>query len=71
MQFFSPKLQTAKQTVAKCTAVVVAHPFHVIFVRSAAQFVGGECSYNSLWNSISHIFKTEGISGFFSGLVPR
>jgi len=63
-------VSTAKQTVAKCTAVTLAHPFHVIFVRTAAQFVGGECTYNSLFSSISHIFQTEGISGFFSGLVP-
>lgn len=63
-------ISTAKQTVAKCSAVVIAHPFHVIFVRSAAQFVGRECTYNTLWSSILHIFKTEGVSGFFSGLVP-
>jgi len=63
-------ISTAKQTVAKCAAVTIAHPFHVIFVRTAAQFVGGECMYNSLWSSISHIFKNEGLSGFFSGLVP-
>jgi len=63
-------ISTAKQTAAKCVAVTVAHPFHVIFVRTAAQFVGGECTYNSLWASISHIFREEGVSGFFSGLVP-
>jgi len=63
-------ISTAKQTAAKCTAVVVAQPFHVIFVRSAAQVVGGECVYNSLWSSVVHIFKNEGVSGFFSGLIP-
>lgn len=63
-------ISTAKQTVAKCTAVTIAHPFHVIFVRTTAQFVGRECTYNSVTTSIAHIFRTEGISGFFSGLVP-
>jgi len=63
-------IATAKDTASKCTAVVIAHPFHVIFVRSAAQFVGRECTYSYLYNSITHIFKTEGIPGFFSGLIP-
>jgi len=61
---------TAKETVSKCTAVIIAQPFHVIAVRSIAQYVGGECTYNALWGSIVHIWKNEGVSGFFSGLAP-
>ncbi|KFB48806.1 AGAP006963-PA-like protein [Anopheles sinensis] len=36
-----------------------------------AQFVGREQLYNGLWQSVTEIWKTDGIAGFFSGIVPR
>jgi len=65
--------QTSKEITAKCWSVVLSHPFHVMALRCMAQFVGGETNYSS-WNvfqNIGEIYRTEGILGFFSGLVPR
>lgn len=65
--------QTTKEITAKCWSVLLSHPFHVMAFRCMAQFVGGESRYSS-WNifqNIGEIYRTEGILGFFSGLVPR
>jgi len=34
------------------------------------QFVGRETYYNTIWSSVNEIYQEEGISGFFSGVVP-
>lgn len=62
---------TSYETISRSVGIIVSHPFHVIFVRSCAQFVGRESMYNSVSSSISEIWNKEGIMGFFSGLVPR
>jgi len=65
--------KTSKEITIKCWAVVVSHPFHVMALRCMAQFVGGEGNYSS-WNIFQNaieIYKGEGISGFFNGLIPR
>lgn len=65
--------KTSKEITIKCWAVVVSHPFHVMALRCMAQFVGGETNYSS-WNIFQNaieIYKGEGISGFFNGLIPR
>jgi len=36
-----------------------------------AQFVGRETLYTSIVGSVAEIWKTEGIAGFFAGLVPK
>lgn len=36
-----------------------------------AQFIGRETLYQSIFGSIKEIYKTEGVLGFFSGLVPK
>lgn len=36
-----------------------------------AQFIGRETLYKSLIGSIKEIYQTNGILGFFSGLVPK
>lgn len=64
---------TSKELTGRCWAIVVSHPFHVMALRCMAQFVGGESNYSS-WNVFSNsveIYKSEGIAGFFSGLIPR
>lgn len=65
--------QTTKDVSTKCWAIIVSQPFHVMAIRCMAQFVGGETKYSS-WNVFSNfvvIYKNDGFSGFFSGLVPR
>jgi len=65
--------QTTKEVIARGAAVIVSHPFHVMTLRCIAQFVGGETYYSS-WNPIQnilHVYDTEGISGLFTGLLPR
>lgn len=65
--------KTSKEITIKCWAVVISHPLHVMALRCMAQFVGGETNYSS-WNIFQNaieIYKGEGISGFFNGLIPR
>merc|ERR1719468_592550 len=64
---------TQKKMTARCWAVILSHPLHVMCLRSMAQFVGGETRYSS-WNIFKNgleIYRYEGIQGFFDGLVPR
>lgn len=63
--------KTALEIVCVTGSTIVAHPFHVIAVRTMAQFVGRETVYQSLWGSICEIYGREGIKGFFCGLIPR
>lgn len=62
---------TGRSMVSQCVAIIASQPFQVITVRMVAQFVGGEKTYNGIFSSIREIYAQEGISGFFSGLVPR
>jgi len=62
---------TTYETISRCAGIVISHPIHVIFVRTAAQFIGRETKYSALWSSIGEIWENEGILGFFSGLIPR
>uniref|UniRef100_A0A182N987 Mitochondrial carrier n=1 Tax=Anopheles dirus TaxID=7168 RepID=A0A182N987_9DIPT len=59
------------KAVRHCCGVIISHPFHVISIRMMAQFIGREHMYDGLFGSIKEIWAREGISGFFSGLVPR
>ncbi|EDV95960.1 mitochondrial carrier homolog 2 [Drosophila grimshawi] len=60
-----------RDIVLTVSGIVVSHPFHVISLRMMAQFVGREKIYNSILGSIVEIWNTEGIMGFFSGLIPK
>jgi len=53
------------------SGVIIAHPFHVISVRMMAQFVGQEQIYTGLLVACKEIYRTEGFTGFFNGLMPR
>ncbi|XP_039253958.1 mitochondrial carrier homolog 2-like isoform X2 [Styela clava] len=64
-------IDTCKEMTAKCCAIIVSHPFHVIALRSMAQFVGHETYYSSFFSSIKEIYNEDGIMGFFVGLLPR
>lgn len=61
----------AKESVARCTAVVVSHPFHVVAVRCMASFVGDNQLFASPWACIKQTYEEDGILGFFAGIVPR
>lgn len=64
---------TSKKITARCWAVILSHPIHVMCLRSMAQFVGGETRYSS-WNIFKNgleIYRFEGVQGFFNGLMPR
>ncbi|CAH1250857.1 MTCH2 [Branchiostoma lanceolatum] len=62
---------TSQETAARCLAVVVSQPFHVVTIRCMVQFIGRETAYSGPFSAVSEIWNNEGISGFFSGLVPR
>ncbi|XP_032805248.1 mitochondrial carrier homolog 2 isoform X2 [Petromyzon marinus] len=63
--------QTSREMVARCTATIVSHPFHVISMRCMVQFIGREVKYTGVFNSLGVMWREEGIMGFFAGLVPR
>ncbi|GLH11767.1 Mitochondrial carrier-like protein 2 [Gryllus bimaculatus] len=60
-----------REGTARTAAFIVSQPFNVIAVRMMAQFIGGEEKYSSLSSSVVAIYKENGITGFFSGLIPR
>lgn len=62
---------TMYETCSRCAGIVVSQPFHVIFVRSVAQFIGRETKYSSISSSIQEIWEKDGVLGFFAGLIPR
>nr|XP_058959049.1 mitochondrial carrier homolog 2-like isoform X1 [Pocillopora verrucosa] len=63
--------ETCVQTVAKCSGIIISHPFYVISVRMMVQFVGQETIYSGLRASVKEIYNNEGLAGFFSGIIPR
>ncbi|KAH8234934.1 hypothetical protein KR032_005864 [Drosophila birchii] len=65
------KSSLKRDIVVTVTGIVASHPFHVISLRMMAQFVGRESLYTSIVGSVAEIWKTEGIGGFFAGLVPK
>lgn len=56
--------------LTNCIVEIVVHPFHVISIRTMAQYIGKETTYNGTWSSIKEIYSNEGLSGFYSGLAP-
>lgn len=72
-EFNEFKRKVSRDVTIKMWAIVVSHPFHVMALRCMSQFVGGETNYSS-WNifhNAMEIYRGEGISGFFNGLIPR
>ncbi|GAB1609962.1 Hypothetical predicted protein [Argonauta hians] len=67
------KLSTviSKQLVARSVAIIATHPLQVIMARNMAQFVGREGRYSDLISAALEIFRVDGPSGFFGGLIPR
>lgn len=63
--------QSTKETVARCSAVIISQPFHVIALRTMAEFVGHETLYTNIFSSAGEIYNQEGVAGFFAGLAPR
>ena len=49
---------------------LASHPFHVITIRAMAQHIGREDIFSSVWGSMKEIYREEGISGFYAGIVP-
>ncbi len=56
--------------LTNCIVQLTVHPFHVISVRTMAQFVGKETTYSGVVGSIKEIYRTEGMAGFYAGIVP-
>nr|XP_033340281.1 mitochondrial carrier homolog 2-like isoform X2 [Megalopta genalis] len=57
--------------VSRIVATIISQPLTVITIRTVAQFVGRETKYNGLFGSLMEIYKTEGIAGYYTGLMPR
>ncbi|KAK2175794.1 hypothetical protein NP493_707g01044 [Ridgeia piscesae] len=63
--------QTTVEMLSRCAGVIASHPFHVIMVRSMAQFVGRETAYDTVLSSVREIYNKDGVLGFFVAIVPR
>ena len=57
-------------TITSVAVQMIVHPFHVISIRMIAQHVGKETIYTSVWSSMREIYRNEGFSGFYAGIVP-
>lgn len=60
-----------RDLASRIAAIIASHPLDVITLRMMAQFVGGENKYNGLLGSVVEIYRENGITGYFAGLVPR
>ncbi|CAG0913412.1 unnamed protein product [Notodromas monacha] len=60
-----------KQVCVHGVSIVVSQPFHVITCRMMVQFIGQETKYNGIFGSIREIYHSDGILGFFAGIVPK
>ncbi|XP_028309668.1 mitochondrial carrier homolog 1-like isoform X2 [Gouania willdenowi] len=63
--------ETSHEMIIQCLSRVATHPFHVISVRCMAQFVGREIKYSGMLNCLVKIYKEEGVTGFYVGLIPH
>ncbi|XP_059615176.1 mitochondrial carrier homolog 2 [Phlebotomus argentipes] len=66
---FQRKLK--RDLVVHSSTILIAQPFQVISIRMMAQFVGQETVYSSIWAATKEIYREHGLTGFFSGIVPR
>lgn len=60
-----------KTSVARVVAIIVSHPFHIITIRTIAQFIGKEEKYGGIFGSLIEIYHTDGILGYYRGIIPR
>lgn len=63
--------ELVKDITCRVAGIIISHPLDVITIRTMAQFVGGETKYNGIFSSILEIYRENGLSGFYSGLLPR
>lgn len=57
--------------ISRTVAVLFSHPLEVIALRMMAQFVGKETKYSGLFGSFVEVYKENGISGYYAGLMPK
>ena len=57
-------------SISSCLIELVTHPFHTVTLRTIAQHVGEESLYNGFMRAVREIYTTEGIRGFYNGLMP-
>jgi len=63
--------QLKRDSCLKVALVFVTQPLQVVAVRTMAQFIGGETTYNGILAPFKEIFNENGLFGFWSGFLPR
>ena len=51
--------KTSIEVSARCAAVMISQPFHVIAIRSMAQFIGRETLYSTMKGSVIEIYSDD------------
>jgi solute carrier family 25 thiamine pyrophosphate transporter 19 len=67
--YIQPRFYTfVNGALAGCISTTFTYPFDLLRTRFAAQ--GNDKLYTSIFHAVGDIFKTEGIKGFYRGLLP-
>lgn len=69
--FMAFALALFRNVSATSVSIIACHPFHVIAVRTMAQFIGQEQKYTGVFASAKEIYQESGVAGYFQGVVPR
>lgn len=64
-------LTLCRNITATTVSILASQPFHVIAVRTMAQFIGEEQKYTGVFASAKEIYHESGVAGFFQGVTPR
>jgi len=60
-----------KEMTLHAVSIVISYPFRVVAVRMMASFIGKEENYQSMFSTIGSIYRDNGVTGFFNGIVPK
>ena len=60
-----------KDIMERLACILVTQPLHVVTVRAMASFVAQESDYSNILTGLASIYRENGITGFWAGLVPR
>jgi len=64
-------MATLRDLGGRLACIILTQPLFVVKTRTVAQFIGQEIEHSGILASLRAIYEENGVSGFFSGLMPR